>query len=90
MTLAATGTLEMEAKVQYLHTLVCGEVLHPFDLVSADAKNSETQLDVDYLLKGLAWYSPPCKFTFKTKACNMPLYEKSTQLKGEALCRTLD
>ena len=49
----------MEAKVQYLHTLVCGEVLHPFDLVSADAKNSETQLDVDYLLKGLAWYSPP-------------------------------
>ena len=89
MTLAATGTLEMEAEVQYLHTLVCGEELRPFDLVSADAKNTETQLAVDYLLKGLAWYSPPCEFTFKTKACNVPLYEKSTQLKGKALCTLL-
>ena len=90
MTLAATGTLEMEAKVQYLHTLVCGEALRPFDLVSADAKNTETQLDVDYLLKGLAWYSPSSKFTSKTKACNVTLYEKSTQIKGKALCCVFD
>ena len=52
MTLAATETLEMEKKVQYLCTLVCEEALCQFDLVSADAKNTETLLDVDYLLKG--------------------------------------
>ena len=59
MTLAAKGTLETEAKVQYLCTLVCGEVLHQFDLLSADVKYIDTPLDVDYLLKGLAWYPPP-------------------------------
>ena len=58
MTLAATGTLETEAKVQYLCTLVHGKVLRQFDLVSADTKNTETRLDVDDLLKGLAWYFP--------------------------------
>ena len=38
MTLAASGTLETEAKVQFLCILVRGEVLRQFDLVSADAK----------------------------------------------------
>ena len=33
-----------------------GEALRQFDLLSADVKNIETFLDVDYLLKGLAWY----------------------------------
>ena len=36
MTLAATGALETEAKVQYLHTLFPGEALHQFGLLSAD------------------------------------------------------
>ena len=36
MTLVATGTLEMGAKIQYLRTLVRGEVLRQFDLLSAD------------------------------------------------------
>ena len=54
MTLAAIGTLEMEAKVQYLCTLVRGEALRQFDLVSADAKNIEARLYADYLLKVLA------------------------------------
>ena len=56
MTLETTGTIEMEAKVKYLHKLFRGEALRQFDLVSADAKNTETLLDVDYLLKGLAWF----------------------------------
>ena len=56
MTLEAAGTLETEAKVWYICTLVRGEALRQFDLVSADAKNTETLLYVDYLLKGLAWY----------------------------------
>ena len=58
MTLSAIGMLEMEAKIQYLYTLVLGEVLGQFDLLSADVKNIETPLDVDYLLRGLAWCFP--------------------------------
>ena len=54
MTLAATGTLDTEAKVQYLCTLFHGEALNQFDLMSADVKDTETPLDVDYILKGLA------------------------------------
>ena len=56
MTLADTGTLETEAKVQYLRTFVCGEALLKFDLVSSDTENTETLLYVDYILKDLAWY----------------------------------
>ena len=56
MTLVDTGTLETEAKVQYSYTFVRGEALREFDLVSAGAKNTETLLYVDYLIKGLAWY----------------------------------
>ena len=54
ITLAATGTLETEARFQYLRKLFHGEELRQFDLVPDDAKNTETQLYVDYLLKGLA------------------------------------
>ena len=85
ISLAATGMLEMEAKIQYLCTLLCGEALCQFDLVSADAKNIKTLLDVDYLLKGLAWVFFG-KFTFKTKAYNAPLYERAMQIKRKALC----
>ena len=37
MNLAATGMLEMEAKVQYICVLVRGEALRHFDLVSSDS-----------------------------------------------------
>ena len=53
MTLAATRTLETEANVQYLCTLVHGKVLRQFDLVSSDTRSTETLLDVDGILKGL-------------------------------------
>ena len=51
MTLAATGTLEIDAKIQYLRTLIRGEALCQFDLVSADIENTET-LNVDYYIRG--------------------------------------
>ena len=35
MTLAATGMLEMDAKIQYLRTLVHGEALSQFEFFSA-------------------------------------------------------
>ena len=52
MTLAATGTLDMGANNNYLCTLVRGESLRQFDLLSADIENMDTYLTVDYLLKG--------------------------------------
>ena len=58
MTLVDTGTLETEAKVQYLRTLVRGEAVRHFDLLSADVKITDTPSDVDYLLEGLTWYPP--------------------------------
>ena len=56
MTLAATGTLVMDAKVQYLCTLFRGEALRKFYFLSTNVKNTDTSLTVDYLLKGLGWY----------------------------------
>ena len=42
MTLAASGMLEMGAKIQYLRTLVRGEVLNHFDSLSSDMESTET------------------------------------------------
>ena len=53
-TFAATGTLEMEAKFQYLCTLLCGKELYQLDMLPDDVKNTITLLTVDYVLKGLA------------------------------------
>ena len=55
MTLIETGPLEMDAKIQYLCTLVLGEAFHHFDLLFADVENTET-INVDYHIKGLALY----------------------------------
>ena len=41
MTLLAIGTLDTEAKIQHLCTLVCGEALSKFDLLSTDVKNTK-------------------------------------------------
>ena len=57
MTLAVTGNLDMEAKIQYLCTLVRGEALRQFDLLSSDVENTET-LNVDYYIMCLALYFP--------------------------------
>ena len=58
MNLASTGTLETEAKGQYLCKIVYGEALRQFDLLYDDVENADTSLTVDDLLKGLAWHSP--------------------------------
>ena len=55
MTLAPTRTLEMDDNIQYLCTLVHGEALNYFDLLSSEVENKET-LNVDYYIKGLALY----------------------------------
>ena len=66
MTLAATGKLEMDANIQYLFTLVRGEVLRHFYLFFNDVENTET-LNVDYYMKGLALYLPTVNFISKQK-----------------------
>ena len=67
MALAATVTLETEKRIQYMCTLLCGESLRQFYLLSAGVKDTETQLDVDYLLKVLVWYLFPVNSLSKQK-----------------------
>ena len=66
MTLTASGTLEAVAKYKYLCTLVWGEALRQFDLLSTDIKGTET-LNVDYIILGLAQYFLPVNFLSKQK-----------------------
>ena len=58
MILTASGTLEAGAKYKYLCTLVHGEALHQFDLLSADVEVTGN-LNIDYIIRGLAQYFPP-------------------------------
>ena len=51
MTIAATGTLDMDVNIQYICTIVGRELLYQFDLLSSDVENIET-LNVDYYTKG--------------------------------------
>ena len=55
-TLAATGNIETEANLQYLRTIFQVRALSPFESRFADVKNIDKSLNVDFLLKGLAWY----------------------------------
>ena len=66
MTLAESGTLDTGTKVQYLHTLVCGEALHKFDLLSADVESTDSRT-VEYSIKGLAFTPPPVNLLRKQK-----------------------
>ena len=47
--------LGMDANIQYLRTLVHGEALRQFELLSSDVEDIET-LNMDYYIKGLALY----------------------------------
>ena len=66
MTLAASGTMETGMKSQNLRTLVRGEALSQFDLLSDDVEGTQT-LDVDEIIKGLAHYFPPVNSISKQK-----------------------
>ena len=66
MNLVASGTLDMGARFQYLCTLVNGETLHQFDPLSSDVESMET-LNMEYIIKVLALYSPPVNHLLKQK-----------------------
>ena len=53
MNLAASGMLEVGAKIQYLCTLFRGEALRKFDLFSDDVESTQI-LNVDDIVKDLA------------------------------------
>ena len=57
MTLAASGMLDTGTKIQYLCSLVRGEALRQFDLLSADVESTQTS-NVEDIMKGLAQYFP--------------------------------
>ena len=66
MTLATTVTLEAGVKYQYLCTLVRGEALRQFELLSANVESTQT-LNGDGFIKGLAQYFPPVNSLSKQK-----------------------
>ena len=52
MTFESTGMLETTAKVQYLCTIVSGEMLHQFDSLFTDVE-STNPLKVEAIILGL-------------------------------------
>ena len=81
MTIAFTGNLDTDAKVQYICTLVRGKPLRKFDLFSYDVENAYISLTVDYLLKGLAWYFFPVNLLTKQKRAMYRCMKKTRSLK---------
>ena len=79
MTLAVSGTLRKDAKVQYLCTIVRGEVLH-FDSLSTDAESTNI-LTVDTSILGLALYFSPVHFILKQKRAMRRVMRKPHGLK---------
>ena len=71
MNIAASGTLKMGAKVEYLRTLVYGKALRHFELLYSDVESTEL-LAVECIIKGLSLYFLPVNSLLKTKACNAP------------------
>ena len=58
ITLAVSRALVRGAKIQYLRTLVCGEALRQFDLLSDDVEGTNP-LTVLNIILGLALYGFP-------------------------------
>ena len=86
MTLAVSGMLVMDAKVQYIHMLVRGEALCKFDLMSDDGRvrRYEPFNSGSYYFRILC-ILPPCEFYIKSKACNATQNEESAQIKSKAI-----
>ena len=55
MTLEASGTLVASANIQCLHTLVCGEALHQFDMLYSEV-GINTSENLKSIILGLGTY----------------------------------
>ena len=74
----------MDAKFQYLRTIVRGEELRHFDLLSADVESTET-LDVDYIIRGLAKYFYPVNSPSKQN----PAINRGMKKSAQSNCKKL-
>ena len=75
-TFEASVTLQAGAKVQFLCTIVRGEVLHQFDLLF-DNIESSTPLTLESIILGLGVYLFSCLCDVKEKARNLPRNEEA-------------
>ena len=80
MTIAALGKLGMGTTIQYLSTLVHGEVLRHFYSLSSDMEITET-LTLEYIIKGLALYAFPVNLISKQKRVMRRRMSKPRSLK---------
>ena len=88
--IAASGTLEMSANIQYLCTLVHGRALSQFDSLSADVGTTES-LNVEYIIKGLELYFPPVNSFSKQKRVTRRRMKKPRSLKvRQYMARLID
>ena len=88
MTLAVAGTLESDAKFQYLHTILHGEALRQFNSLFDAVESAET-LDVNYIIWGLSQYFFSVSFLSKQKR-TMCRGMKTAQSNRNMLCGALD
>ena len=86
--LTAIETLEVGAKIWYLCTLVRGEALLQFDLLSADVENTET-LNVDNCIKFSVVFFP-VNYISKQKCSMCHRILKNSQLKSKTVCDEFD
>ena len=87
-TLAESGTLEADAKFQYLCTLFRREYLHQYELLSAEVESMET-LNVHYIIRGLAQFSFSVNLLSKQKRA-MRRGIKIAQSYFKTLCGAFD
>ena len=76
----AEGTLETAVKVQCICTLVHGEVLRQFDLLSADVESANS-LTVDFIILGLGSYYFSVNSISKNKRAMCRVMKKTHGLK---------
>ena len=76
------------AKIQYLCTLVRGEALHQFDILSADLESS-----TPLTLEAIFWYwvrTFSCQCAVKAKSHNTPRNEEAARIKRKMLHGSFD
>ena len=89
MTIATTGTLGMNAKIQNLCTIFHGEALIQFYLLYNNVENTVT-LNSDYYIKVSASYFYPVKCLSKQQSVMRLGMKKNAQPKSKTLCGALD
>ena len=70
----------MDAKAQYIHTIVRGEALHQFDTLSAEVESTNT-LTLEAIILVSGTYFPPVNYLSKKKRAINHITRKPRGLK---------